>query len=286
MTRLTRMVCVAVFTAGVSAVGLPGASAAQDLGMLRLAHLSPDTPAVDVYVNSVAHPDVGITLTGVDYGTVSAYQGVPFGTYTVSMRAAGADPSSPPVLSTTVDVESDSAHTVAGVGHFANLGLQVLTDDLTLPPAGQARVRVIDAAAGADSLDVSLAGGSSIAAGVTFADTSDYVDIPAGVTRLQINAGNGAPTQVPVDVAAGSVYSVLVLDRPGGGLTVHTVLDAASPGIVPVGSVPAGEGGTAGSPPVTLLASGIAVLAAAALLLTTRGRLPRRVRRARHTTTV
>ncbi len=63
--------------------------------MLRLAHLSPDTPSVDVYVDSVSSTDTGIVLTGVGYGTVSGYQSVPAGTYTVSMRSAARRPRRP-----------------------------------------------------------------------------------------------------------------------------------------------------------------------------------------------
>jgi hypothetical protein len=261
--------------------GLPAAGAA-DTGLLRLAHLSPDTPDVDVYVDSVSDPAAKIVLTGVGYGTISGYQGVPPGTYTISMRQAGADPSTPPVLSTTVDVAADSAHTVAGVGYFASVGLQVLDDDLALPPAGQARVRVIDAAGSVDSLDVALPGGSTLASGLAFPQTGRYVDVPAGATALQITPGGGTATQVPVTLAAGSVYSVLVLDRAGGGVTVTPALDAASAPVVPMGGVETGAGGTAGSSATGLVAPGVAATAALALLVTFRDRLPRRGGRSRH----
>jgi hypothetical protein len=49
-----------------------------------------------------------------------------------------------------------------------------------------------------------------------------------------------------VDLPAGSVSSLLVLDRPDGGLTMRVVLDAAGPAAVPSGPVPAGAGGGAG----------------------------------------
>ena len=117
-----------------SLLGAAPSAGAADTGMLRLAHLSPDTPSVDVYVDSVSSPDTGIVLSGVGYGTVSGYQSVPAGTYTVSMRSAGAPVTSAPVLSTTVTVDAGAAFTVAGVGPFAQLGLEVLDDDLT-PPA-------------------------------------------------------------------------------------------------------------------------------------------------------
>ena len=267
---LGRLALVTAMTGAMGALGLPGAAAAGE-GELRLAHLSPDTPAVDVYVDSVADPSAAVTLPGVSYGTVSDYRNVPPGTYTVSMRKAGADAKSPPVLSTTVQVGDGAARTVAGVGHFADLGLRVLQDDLATPPAGQARMRVIAAAAQAGSLDVSVAGGRSVAAGLPFAATSSYVDVPAGRTALQVAPAGSAPTSLPVTVAPGSVYSVLVLDGKGGGLTVRPVLDAAGPGVVPSGSVPAGEGGTAGTPAgsiVVLAAAGVAGLAAVGLVAT------------------
>ncbi len=134
-----RSLTVLLLTAMALLVGGTVPAGAADTGMLRLAHLSPDTPSVDVYVDSVSSTDTGIVLTGVGYGTVSGYQSVPAGTYTVSMRSAGAPATSAPVLSTTVTVDPGTAFTVAGVGTFAQLGLTVLDDDLTPPlPARRA----------------------------------------------------------------------------------------------------------------------------------------------------
>ena len=62
------------------------------------------------------------------------------------------------------------------------------------------------------------------------------------------------PADVPVDVAAGSVMTLLVLDRPDGGLTLRPVLDAGGASVVPTGPVQAGGGGTAGGPPLAALA--------------------------------
>jgi uncharacterized protein DUF4397 len=243
--RWTRALAVTAVTAGTVLVAPAGAGAAEN-GLLRLAHLSPDTPAVDVYVDPVSGPGDGTavpTVPGVGYGTISDYQDVPEGVYTVSMRAAGADPATPPVLSTTVQVGADSARTVAGVGRFADLGLEVLEDDLTLPPSGQARVRVVSAAAGAPTLDAS-AGGTDLATDLAFAETGDYTSVPGDAGRLQVTV-DGEPTELPLDLDPGSVYSLFVLDRPEGGLTVRTVRDAAGPGVVPTGGVETGAGGTA-----------------------------------------
>ncbi|NEK57422.1 DUF4397 domain-containing protein [Geodermatophilus sabuli] len=263
---MARALGVVLLGAGLLLAGMPTAAAAES-GLLRLVHLSPDTPAVDVYVDSVSDPTAGaalLTLPGVGYGTISDYQDVPPGVYAVSMRTAGAEPTSPPVLSTTVEVAAGTARTVAGVGRMADLGLAVLDDDLTPPPTGSARVRVVAAAAGAPTLDVSVAGGGQLAEGLQFAAAGEYVTVPAGSTTLQLTAGS-APTEVPVDLRAGAVYTVLVLDRPEGGLTVRPVLDAAGAAIVPSGGVDAGGGGTAGRPAAGPVAVGATLLVGAAL---------------------
>lgn len=245
MERWTRVLAVAAVTAGTVLVAPSGAGAAET-GLLRLAHLSPDTPAVDLYVDPVPDPGDGtalLTVPGIGYGTVSGYQDVPEGVYTVSMRQAGADPATPPVLSTTVQIGPDSARTVAGVGRFADLGLEELEDDLTVPPPGRARVRVVSAAATAPVLDAST-DGTGLATDLGFAEAGDYTSVPGGAGRLQVTV-HGEQTEVPLELAPGSVYSLFVLDRPEGGLTVRTVLDAAGSGVVPTGGVETGAGGTA-----------------------------------------
>jgi Domain of unknown function (DUF4397) len=281
MRRARRVLGVLLTAASLSIVGMPGASAAGGSGgMLRVAHLSPDTPAVDVYVTSVSDPGLSFTVRGVDYGTVSDYRAVAPGTYAVSMRAAGDPAGTPPVLSTTVDVPRDGARTVAGLGRFADLGLAVLDDDLTTPPPGQARVRLIAAAATAGPVAASV-GGTTVSPALDFAAVSGYVDVPGGSTSLQLTPAGGGPTDLPVELAAGSVYSLLVLDRSGGGLTVTTALDAASPAVVPVGGVEAGAGGTAVEHGVPVGRFALAALALAALFLTARARLARGRRPAR-----
>jgi len=113
-------------------------------GWIRLAHLSPNTPPVDVYLYSFGNAKAMIVLKHVAYGTVSPFEKVASGEYTVAMRGAGAKPGSPPVLSATVNVAAGGAYTVAGMGPAKALRLQVLRDRLTTPK-GQSLVRVIQA---------------------------------------------------------------------------------------------------------------------------------------------
>ena len=56
---------------------------------MRLAHLSPDTPAVDLYLSAPGAVEPRV-FPGIGYGVVSAYLPLPAGRYAVAMRGAGA----------------------------------------------------------------------------------------------------------------------------------------------------------------------------------------------------
>jgi hypothetical protein len=246
-----------VIRAALSALGLLGVSvgvgvcvaaspaAAATVGYVRLAHLSPDTPPVDVYLSAVAAGAPAKKFPAVAYGVVSTYMPLEVGTYSVAMRNVGAAESTPPVLSAQVTVAAGGAYTVAGVGRFADLGLRVIGDNLALPSAGMAKVRVINASVRAPSLDVSVATtGATIATGAAFATTTEYREVTPGRWPLKLQpSGSGTATEVGANCAAGGVYSVLILDGKSGGLRVEVRTDARAGSVVPLGGVDTGAGG-------------------------------------------
>ncbi len=141
--RITMLLAASALLLGIPAAATAyAASATTGTGWIRLTHLSPNTPAVDVYLYSFGNSNAQIVLHHVAYGTVSPYEIATAGDYSVAMRASGASPSSPPVLSTSVTIKAGHAYTVAGMGPESGLRLQVLDDQLTTPP-GKAVIRVI-----------------------------------------------------------------------------------------------------------------------------------------------
>lgn len=269
---MARAVLAALLLTGACWVALPARpSAATDAGWLRLAHLSPDTPAVDVVVSPAGSPAVAATSTGLRYGSVSAWHRLAAGAYTVAVRAAGTATSTAPVLSTRVDLAPGGALTVALAGPFAALRLAPREENLSPPAAGRARVQVVDAAS-AGPLGVAVAGGPVLAAGLRLGTSGQPVEVPGGRTALRVTGGDASPQPVSVDLAGGSVTTLLLLDGAGGGLTVRPVLDAGGPSATPAGAVPAGGGGTAGGFPLRLVAAMAAGLAGALLLATFRPR--------------
>jgi hypothetical protein len=254
---------------GVSAVLLGGpavatayaSSATTGTGWIRLAHLSPNTPAVDVYLYSFDNPNAMIVLHHVSYGTVSPYESVNAGDYSVAMRAAGASTTSAPVLSTSVTIAAGHAYTVAGMGPESGLRLQVLDDNLTTP-SGQSEVRVIQASLKDQVVTVNL-GSTALASSLKFGAVSGYQDVSPGSEPVTVSA-SGGDAKSSVTLAAGTVHTLVVLDG-ASGLEVVNLEDASGSGKPPAGGVATGFGGTAphgpGSP-----APWLAVIGAGSLL--------------------
>ena len=96
----------------------------------------------------------------------------------MSVRPAGTSPTTPPVLSLRVEIPAGGVRTLALAGAFADLALLPVTDDLTAPADGTARVRVLAAAAGAPTVDVTVEGGPTLAAGLPFAAASASTAVP------------------------------------------------------------------------------------------------------------
>jgi hypothetical protein len=236
-------------------------TAASRTAWIRLAHLSPDTPAVDVYLYSFGNPDARIVLHHVAYGDISGYLPVPGGAYSVAMRAAGASATSPPVLSSSARVSSGSAYTVLAVGPRPSLRLRIFHDDLSTPK-GRALVRVVQASMKYRHVTVSW-GGATIARTLAFASVTSYRPVAPGTETVTVTAGRGAAKSA-VTLTAGSIHTLVVLDGTGG-LEVATLDDADGSSRLPVGGAQTGFGGTAphgpGSPLpwLEVIACGLAV---------------------------
>lgn len=260
---------------GMPAAAASASSSTAATGWIRLAHLSPNTPAVDVYLYSFGNSTAQIVLHHVAYGTVSPYEAVTPGDYSVAMRAAGASASSQPVLSTSVTVKADRAYTVAGMGPESGLRLQVMDDSLTTP-TGKSLVRVIQASLKNQVVKFHCSCGGDIAPKASFASVSAYAPIPPGTwTMTAIVAGN-TKASLPVTLVAGTVHTEVVLDG-ANGLEIVNLEDAAGAGRPPVGGVTTGFGGTAGHGPgspapwLALIGAGVLVTLTGGLRLRRNG---------------
>ena len=288
--RLIRPLAVLALSLGLLGYGGPAAFAAasgaasavrppvsRSDGYLRLAHLSPNTPAVDVYLYPFGQASAIVVLRHVAYGTVSPYRNVASGEYTVAMRLAGTAPATRPVLSTTVSVTAGHAYTVAGMGPKSGLRLQVIGDQLSCPP-GRAMVRVIQASLRQHLVTVT-ADGQVLSRRQAFATVTSYRTVGPGTLTLRA-AGPSERAASQVTLAPCSIQTLIVLDDPGH-LAITVLGDAAGSQVTPVGGAETGFGGTAARPggsPAGWLALAVAgvVLSLAGLVRLRRVRWARR----------
>jgi hypothetical protein len=253
-----------VAATSAAAATAPAGSAAAQNGWVRIAHLSPDAPAMDIYLYPFGSPGHPTVLRDVSYGNVSAYMAVPPGQYTVAMRGFGAPASSTPALDSSFMVTARTAYTVAALGPDPGLRVEVLKDQMS-PPTGKALVRIVQASLKEHKVTVSY-GPDILARQLAFGVATSYATVSPGVQTVQFTA-SGAHTAIPVKLAADTVHTIVVLDDPSG-LKIDALMDAAGSQIMPKGGTSTGLGGMASSPaadpaPWLLTTAAGALLAAA-----------------------
>lgn len=200
---------------------------------LRLGHLSAEPAQVDITLVSIANPSAPVRVPNVGYGTLLDYRRIEPGDYTITMHTAGADPNSTPLTTTKLLANDGKAYTAVDLAK----SLKVLEDDISLPPAGLARLRVLNGAGA--QVDV-VRGGTALARDTGSGTATGYEAIASGTDRLQVLPRGGTPVNVDANIEPGGVYTVLVTD---GSAALRT--DAKGAEIVPGGGQETGFGGMA-----------------------------------------
>ena len=122
---------------------LTGVSLAQDSALARFIHLSPDSPAIDVYINGE------LAAADLIYGEDSAHLSVPSGKTEVSTYVAG---TSANLLRKVVYIESDSAvilHASSDPTQFS-----IIAEDLSPIDFGMSRLIIVNALDDETALDI------------------------------------------------------------------------------------------------------------------------------------
>jgi hypothetical protein len=244
-------------------VALPGVAAAQDRpAMVRLVHLTAGVPAVDLYVDGTR------TVAAVPFKTASRYRSLPAGAHTLSIRPAGASSSSEPVASVRASVKAGAPYTAALLGGATAARAVVAKDDFAAPPAGRAKLRIIDAAPQSPPLDVAIAGGPVLFRDVRFGEVTPFVTIAAGRVSMEVRAAGTSKvlfTQGAARMPAGMIVTLAGTITAAGQIETLPIVDAAGAGNLPRGGVATGAGGSAEgrASPFALLTAGLVAAAAA-----------------------
>lgn len=246
-TRRRAAALAVLVMAAVTGGGVAPSHAAATVSV-RLGHFSPDTAEMDVYLTPFEGEEQKV-LDGLAYGEVAEYVELEPGVYSAALRDAGAPADAPVRLSATVELVDGKAYTVAALGRADELRAQLLEDDLTPPPGGQARVRLINAAATLSPANVVAVDGPVLADEIEFAASTSYGAVPAGEWVVEVRDGpdGGVSTTARLDLTAGSVNSLVLLDGGSDQVRLETVVDAA--GVDVSAAPPAGAPAAGGDAP-------------------------------------
>jgi transforming growth factor-beta-induced protein len=183
---------------------------------IQVAHFSPDTPAVDVYVNGEA------AITELEFGTITDFLTLEAGTYEIAVAPAGTSVEDAAIGPAEFDLPAGAFITVAAIGSLeaGTLTAAVLPQDFSELAEDQARVTVFHAIEDAPAVDV-LAGGTPIITQLGFPGTlgdndgAFTLDVPAGGYDLAV-VPSGATEPVVLDLTgttldAGTYYFVAAI---------------------------------------------------------------------------
>lgn len=256
-------IALVLFAAGCDDDDNPTANNPVDQNALvRVAHLSPDAPPVDVWV------DGSIALEDVSFRDFSGYLELAAGSHEVVVVAANT--TTPAVIDAMVDLQAGRAYTVAATGTIAGgtIAPTVLVDDLE-PTAGKAELRFVHASPDAPAVDITLLDGTALFSNVAFGDASAQVPVDAGAYSVQVRVAGTSTVALSfadVPVSAGTNYTVYALGLlADGSLDALVSVDAAGGSTTTVDLTPA----TAdlrvahlvpGAPNVDVIVNGDAVL--------------------------
>jgi len=183
-------------------------------GRFSVAHLSPNAPNVDVYLDGEA------VLEGFEYPSVSTYMTVSAAEYDIAITPAGESLDSA-VFEGTIAVEAETDYTVAALGEVGDAGDEpfeplVLEDDNSDPGGNSSRVRVVHASPDAPAVDVTASEGPMVLAdALEFRQTATTTIEPDGYT-VQVRSdteSNDGEVVYDEDLGfdGGGVYSVFAV---------------------------------------------------------------------------
>lgn len=242
-----------------SSGGSGGTGGAPDQGQLRVAHLSPGTPAVDVCVLPAKGDPIGPVLKslgdadGLSFPEVTGYVPLPAGVYGARIVAPGAADCSTALADLPdiagIEVKAGGAYTAAATGVLLDpgagdkpFGVELYEDDITVV-ADKIRVRFVHASPDTPAVDVGVGSGdmfTPIWTNVAFPDVGlvggkAYVETtPLKDATLSARAsGTTADALVlpGVSIPAGSVVTVFAIGNLDGSpapLAVRACFDTSA----------------------------------------------------------
>lgn len=169
-----------------------------------------------------------VPFTGVGDKDVTAYKELPAERHDFKLFAK--DDKTTPLATNSEGLSAGGHYTILAVMEKGGKAtLDPVSDDLTPPSAGQAKVRVINLAPSMKDVDLYLVGQKdAIISGAGLDHPTDYKEVNPANASLMVRQGMSKRNSAPVKdlkFEAGKLYTILVFQDKHGKLDVKTVED-------------------------------------------------------------
>jgi hypothetical protein len=169
---------------------------------LRVLHLSPDAPAVDVFANDADDP----VVSDLEFPDGTGYLAVPAASYDIDVAAAGTSADDAVLSVNDLALAADTYYTAVAFGELASIGALPLVDDYTDLDEDSIRIRAIHAAPAVGQVDlwsVPEAGDPTpLWTDVDFGVAGDALDVPGGAYTIGVDVNNDASPDLTFELPA------------------------------------------------------------------------------------
>jgi len=241
---------------------------------IRISHLAPDAPKVNVNVDGAP------LLTAVDYGSSSGLKPVAAGSHEVAVDGILPSGTATVIGPVSLDLKPDTQYDVLAVGKLAGsgdtaFGPLVIERPNQGPTGGDIRVQVLHAAPGAPAVDIHVtAPGAALTsptlANIPFKTHSDPLTLPAGEYQIRLTLPGTVDVVYdsgPLPLNAGADLLIAAIDNLGAGPSPVQLLAIDGAGATPLLSADEQAQlrvvhGVADAPAVDIRVNGVAPTAA------------------------
>lgn len=191
---------------------------------LRFVQAIPDAPAVDLVLDDTP------VRTALGYSGVTEFMRITSGSRRVRVRSAG---TATTLLDDTLQVEFPRAYTLVATGMSSSAEAVVAPDTAPIPLPGEFKLRVIQAAPSAGTVDLyvtdvatALTSATPLLEDLPFRGNSEYFTLPVGRHRIRLTTAGTTNVVLDLTEVFGErvMRSVVAIDAPGGGPPLSRLL--------------------------------------------------------------
>ncbi|MCQ1529195.1 DUF4397 domain-containing protein [Lutispora saccharofermentans] len=186
---------------------------------IRFLHASPNTPAVDIYI------DDRKAVSNLSYASMAGYSALPSTYHKINVYPMGQK--GEPLLRFTISPVKGNYRTFVLSGLSPNIQHRTYIDSDETIPDNESLLRFVHISPNAPAVDVTLETGEALFSGLTFGRTEEYIRMEPGIYSLRLRAA-GTPGAIlgeaNIALSGGRAYTMYAIGILGGSPPISAII--------------------------------------------------------------